>query len=51
MSIKTYETFIASDSIDFLSGAFIDLLSKNIPQPQEQEDEPDERKKRKEGKA
>ncbi len=31
MNTKTYETFTASDSIHFLSNAFMDLLKKDIP--------------------
>ena len=34
MQSLTYETFTASDSIDFLSHAFINLLKKDIPQVQ-----------------
>jgi len=34
MKTKVYETFTASDSIDFLSNAFIDLLKKDIPKVQ-----------------
>jgi len=34
MKTKVYETFTASDSIDFLSDAFIDLLKKDIPKVQ-----------------
>ena len=34
MRTKVFETFTASDSIDFLSDAFIDLLKKDIPKVQ-----------------
>ncbi len=36
MKTKVFETFTASDSIDFLSDAFIDLLKKNIPKVQDE---------------
>ncbi len=38
MKTKVYETFIASDSIDFLSDAFIDLLKKDIPKVENEEE-------------
>ncbi len=38
MNTMTYETFTASDSIHFLSNAFIDLLKKEIPKVQVEEE-------------
>jgi len=38
MQTKVYETFTASDCINFLSDAFIDLLKKNIPKVEEEKE-------------
>lgn len=44
MKTKAYETFTASDSIDFLSDAFIDLLKKDIPKVQDGVEDEKEKK-------
>ena len=39
MNTMVYETFTASDSIAYLSEAFLDLLKKEIPETQVKEDD------------
>ena len=44
MNTMTYETFTASDSIDFLSAAFIDLLKKEKPKAKEEPKESEDKR-------
>jgi hydroxyethylthiazole kinase-like uncharacterized protein yjeF len=47
INTMAYETFTASDSIDFLSDAFIDLLKKDIPKVQVEDKKKDNSSKKK----